>query len=91
VGHADVGGVEVAIDVEVADVAVLVLADVVGQPAQRQQVAGPIEGDAVVKAQALACLDLFGNGLKTLVPDDWFAADHVRMSAPQKSSNSRLI
>ena len=33
-GHADVGGIDVAIDVEVADIAVALLANVVGEPAE---------------------------------------------------------
>ena len=41
--HADVRGIDVPVDVEVADVAVALLAHVVGQPAQGQQVRRAIE------------------------------------------------
>jgi hypothetical protein len=36
--HADVGRIDVTVDVEIGDVAVLFFADVVGEPADREQV-----------------------------------------------------
>ena len=62
--HADVGGVDVAIDVEVGHVAVHALAHVVGQPAHGQHVAGTVERKAVVKTEALPGEHLGGDGLK---------------------------
>ena len=64
---ADVGGIDVAIDVEVADVAVALLANVVGEPAEGQQVGRAVEREAVVGSQALAGQDLGGDGLKARV------------------------
>ncbi len=43
-----------AVDVEVRLVAVHAFADVIGQPADRQNVAGAVEGESVIGAQALA-------------------------------------
>ena len=57
-GHADVGGVDVAVDVEIRHVAVQPLAHQVGQVAERQDVGGAVERDAVVERQPLAGLDL---------------------------------
>ena len=45
--HADVSRVDVPVDVEVAHVAVALLANVVGQPAQGQQIGRAVEGNAV--------------------------------------------
>ena len=53
-GHADVGRIDVAVDVEVRLVAVHALAHVVGQPAHGEDVAGAIEGEGVVGGKALA-------------------------------------
>src|ERR1700730_4806402 len=60
---AHVGGIDVAIYVEKTRVAVAVLADGVRKPANREQVRGAIEQDAVVKAQALACEHFVRNRL----------------------------
>ena len=65
--HADVGGIDVAIDVEVADVAVALLANVVGEPAEGQQVGRAVEREAVVGVQALAGQDFLGDGLQPRV------------------------
>jgi hypothetical protein len=54
----------VAVDVEVGDIAVEALADEVSHPADGEDVAGAVEGDAVVEGEALAALDLGGDGLK---------------------------
>ena len=59
---ADVGGVDVAIDVEVGDVAVESLADEVGEPADGEDVAGLVEGDAVIEGEALTRVDFGGDG-----------------------------
>ncbi len=45
--HADVGRIDVAIDVEVANVAVALLANVVGEPADGQQIGRAVERDSV--------------------------------------------
>ena len=60
-GHAHVGGVDVAVDVEVGGVAVQPLAHQVGQVAHAQNVGRPVERDSLFQAQALAGRDLSGN------------------------------
>ena len=55
---AHVGHVEVAVDVEVDDVAVLARAHLVGEPAEPGQVVGLVEGDAVLAGQPLTGADL---------------------------------
>ena len=62
--HADVGRIDVPVDVEVADVAVALLANVIGEPAEREQVGRAIERDAVVEAEPLAGHHFGGDGLR---------------------------
>jgi len=62
VGYTDVGGVDVAIDVEVGDVAVQAFADMIGEPAHGQHIACAVECETVFKAQALFGEDFFSNG-----------------------------
>ena len=69
VRDADVGGIDVAIDVEEADVAVALLAHVIGEPADGQQVGRAVERDAVFGGQALAGQHLFGDRLQPRVVD----------------------
>ncbi len=52
-GHADVRGIDVAVDVEIRFIAVHPLADVVGHPANGENVAGTVEGESVGCAEAL--------------------------------------
>ena len=77
VRHADVGGIDVPVDVEVADVAVPLLAHVVGQPAQRQQVRRAIQRQAVVEVQALAGQHLIGDR-----PQPRVVYDQIRVTGP---------
>ena len=56
--HADVGRIDVAVDVEVGDVAVQPLAHEVGQVAERQDVAGAVQRQAVLEATAARRLPL---------------------------------
>ncbi len=48
------------------------LANAIGEPAERQQVAGAIERDAVVEIEALARQHLFGDGLQVRIGDVQF-------------------
>ena len=64
---ADVGRVDVAIDVEVGDVAMHPLAHVVGQPAHREHVLRSIESQAILGVEALARHHLGGNRLKARI------------------------
>src|SRR6202171_6805747 len=52
-GDANVGRVDVAIDVEVGDVAVALLADVVGEPTDGEEIGRAIERDTVGGVKAL--------------------------------------
>src|SRR5580704_14851112 len=52
--YANIRGVDVAVDVVVADVSVLLLADVVREPSERQQVVRLVKRDAVFRIEALA-------------------------------------
>ena len=62
---ADVRRVEVRVDVVVGDVAVLPLADEIGQLAQlRQRHVGPLEHEAVVEREPLAGFDLLADRLQ---------------------------
>ncbi len=65
--HADVGGVDVAIDVEVGHIAVHPLAHTVGQPAHGQHVRGAVEYESVVEAQPFTVHHLGGNVLQPRV------------------------
>ena len=53
-GDANVGRIDVAVDVEVRGVAVQPLAHDVGQVAERQDVGGAVQRDAVLERQPLA-------------------------------------
>ena len=59
--HAHVGGVEVRVDVVIAEIAVVALADEVRHLAQREQVGRRLQGQPVVEREALAGLDLLAD------------------------------
>jgi hypothetical protein len=52
--HADIGGIDVAIDVEISDVSVALFADIICEPANAEQVMRLIEGETVVSGEAFA-------------------------------------
>ena len=60
-GHADVGGIDVAVDVEVGRVAVQPLAHEVGQVAERQDIGGAVQRQAVLEGQPLAGFHFVAN------------------------------
>src|SRR5262249_13160386 len=62
---ADVGGVDVRVDVVVGELAVLALAHHVGQLAEGEQVGVLFEVQAVLEGQALARLDFLPDGAQT--------------------------
>ena len=66
---ANICRIDVAIDVEIADVAVARFADVVGEPADGEKVGRAIESDAVGGGEALAGQNFVGDGLQTRVGD----------------------
>ena len=57
-GHANVGRIQVAVDVEVRLVAMHAFADVVGQPAHRQNVTAAIERESIFRSKALTASTL---------------------------------
>ena len=62
---ADVGRIEVRVDVVIGEIAVLALADDVGQFAEREQVGALVKENAVVEGQPLAGLDFFADDGQT--------------------------
>ena len=54
-----------AVDVEIGNVAVQAFTHKVCQPAHRQNIARPVERDAIVEIEALICQNLFRNRLQT--------------------------
>src|SRR6266568_6401505 len=71
--NADIGWIDVTIDVEVANVPVPLLPDVIRQPAQRQQIGRAVKRDSILEAQPLSGKNFFGNRLQSLVGDCKFA------------------
>src|SRR5262245_28702553 len=70
VRNANVGGIDVAVDVVISDVAVFFLANVIGEPAYGEQVRRTVELDAIVEAETLAGENFVGYGPQTLVGED---------------------
>jgi hypothetical protein len=73
VGYANVGGIDVAVDVVIGHVAVFLLADVIGEPTHGEQVGGAIKLDAVAERETFAGEDFVGDRSKSLVGEDEFA------------------
>src|SRR6266446_812219 len=70
--HANVGRINVPVDVEIGDVAVFFLADVICEPANGQEVRRAVQRDAVVKGKPFARENFLGNRLQPLVGDREF-------------------
>src|SRR5260370_38114510 len=68
-GDENFGQIDVPIYVEIGDVPVSLLAIVIRQPADGQQVRRAVKPYAVVNAQAFACEHFLGNRLQPLVGD----------------------
>ncbi len=75
--YADVGRIDVAIDVVISDVAVALFANVIGQPAYRQKIGRFVKRDAVFKRKALARQDFISDGLQVCVGDGQFSHDSL--------------
>src|ERR1700758_352789 len=67
--HANVGRIDVPVDVEVADVAVALFADVVRQPAKGQQIGRAVKRDAVFEAEPFAGQNLGSDGFEARIVD----------------------
>src|SRR5437763_8815992 len=61
VRYANVRGIDVAVDVEVSDVAMALLANVIRQPPNCQQIRRSVECDAVISGDALSGKHLVRN------------------------------
>src|SRR5215472_4101281 len=72
---ADIGWVDVPVDVEISHIAVHALADVIGQPANRQDISRAIEGYSIVKAQPFMGKHLIRDGQEPRV----FGLKYVRL------------
>src|SRR5882672_131888 len=72
VGNADVGRIDVTIDVVVGDVAVFLLADIIGEPADGEKVGRAIKLDAFVEGKAFAGADFVRDGFQSLVAKSQF-------------------
>src|SRR5579864_550339 len=66
-GDADIGGIYVAIDVEISLIAMHALAHVVGQPADSEDVPGSVERERVIRTEALTSKHLIVNRRESLV------------------------
>ena len=74
-GHAHVGGVDMAVDVEIGGVAVQPFAHQVRQVAQAQNVVGAVKRDAVIERQPFAGFHFAANGNQArIVNFDWHAS-----------------
>src|ERR1700756_2820746 len=60
-GDADIGGINMAIDVEIGLIAMHALAHVVGQPADSEDVPGSVERKRVIRTEALTSKHLIVN------------------------------
>jgi len=72
VGYADIGRVDVPIDVEVGDSAVALFSNVIGQPANRQEIRRPVQRNPVINAEAVTREYSLGDGLKPVVGNGQF-------------------
>ena len=76
-GHADVGRIQVAIDVEIRSVAMQSLADVIRQPTHGQNIPGAVEREGVVDIQTLAGQNFVMNGTEPgVVSLKWMNREH---------------
>src|SRR5882724_8593670 len=66
-GNTNIGGINVAIDVEVCPVAVHSLAHRISQPSHREDIAAAIERQRVIRIKALPGKNLLRHGLKLRV------------------------
>src|ERR1700680_5143934 len=66
---ADVGGIDVAIDVVIGEVAVALLANVVGEPAYGEKIGRAVEGDAVINGQTHTGQNFVGDWPQSRVGD----------------------
>src|SRR5439155_9002590 len=92
-GYADVGGIDVPVDVEIGGGAMQTLAHQIRHVPQRENVRGLIERHAVVIGQARASLDFLEDRTQTRIFDErlhGYARRSNSTSAAQNTKNSTL-
>src|SRR5580700_4785642 len=75
-GDAYVGGIDVAVDVEIGDVAVHALTHAISEPADAEQIGRAVEGDAIVETEANAGVDFLGDRPEAGVFKSWCHYDN---------------
>src|SRR5450631_3548832 len=89
--HADVGRIQVAVDVEIRRVPVHPLADMIGQPAYGQDVTRAIKDEGVVDREALPRKDLFVDRLKpSVVALKWMQTGHLVDDTARRGKRTQL-
>ena len=78
--HADVRGINVAVDVEIADVAVALFAHVIGEPADGEQVVRLEEREAIIGGKAITSEDFGRDGFEVRVDDSEFCAQRLELT-----------
>src|SRR5580704_16481519 len=68
---AHVGGIDVAVDVEIGDVAVEAFAHAIGEPADAEQIGRAVKRDAVVETEANLGVDFLGDRPEAGVFKSW--------------------
>ena len=97
--YANIRGVNVPVDVVVADIPVFLLADVIAKPSERKQIVRLIQRDAIFRVEALASENLRRYRLQPRVRYFEFArrlhsnsqGRPTTVAAPQNKRNKRLI
>src|SRR5579862_5547983 len=90
-GDTDIGGIDVAIDVEVSLVAVKAFANLIRHPADPQQIRSPINRQPVLKGQPLSGSDLSADRFETRIFKRGSHTDRARkMSVAQNRKNITL-
>ncbi len=85
-GHADVGGIDVAINVVVGDIAMALFSNIVGEPTDGEKVGRAIQRHAIVEGQALAGEHLVRDGLQGSVSDGQFChSSSLRIGCPGRA------
>ncbi len=72
VRHANIGGIDVPVDIEVRHVAVPLLANVIRQPSNRQQIRRAVKRNAVLTSEALPGEHSLRNRLQPLIGNGQF-------------------
>src|SRR5712691_1093913 len=91
--YADVGGINVAVDVEVRLIPVHAFTHMIGQPTDSEDVTGAVQGERIVKIKPLVRQDLFRDRPKTWVvclkwmghPNSMITQDRVQVTGARSA------